>query len=102
MEFKGTQGPWQVRQEVDEKYDQPIFNIDTSDGSEESIITVWSGLNIDDNLDDRTTANALLISKAPEMLALLQECADTFVVCDSSDRMLKLKIQELIKSATQI
>lgn len=72
MEFKGTKGKWSISEEFDNKRDQPVFNIDAYDVSQASIITVWSGLDKDDEIDTEIKANALLISKAPEMLEMFE------------------------------
>ncbi len=102
MEFKGTKGKWSISSEIDDKRNQPVFNIDANEVSQKSIITVWSGLDKDEEIDDEIKANAQIISKAPEMLELLTESLDTFTCNDSSDRDLKSRIEQLIKSATTI
>ncbi len=102
MEFKGTKGKWSISSEIDDKRNQPVFNIDANEDSQKSIITVWSGLDKDDEIDDEIKANAKIISKAPEMLDLLIESLDTFTCNDSSDRDLKSRIEQLIKSATTV
>lgn len=111
MEFKGTKGPWSLRNEFDEKYDQPIINVDSENGSEESFATIWSGLCLESELDEKTKANAQLISKAPEMLHTLKDVFKALdcVEKDSEGNCTQTfgksfvdKIQQLIKSATEI
>lgn len=76
MEFKGTKEEWSIRKTFDQNYDQPILEIDSYKAGKEGIITVWSGQGIGEEIDDEIKANALLISKAPEML---EELNDTIV-----------------------
>jgi hypothetical protein len=102
MEFKGSKGIWTIEESVDIKWNQPVLNINAYDVGQKSIVTIWSGLDLDDPIDDEIKANALLISKAPEMLGVLKECLDTFTCSDQSDRELKSRIEQLIKSTTTI
>jgi hypothetical protein len=85
MEFKGTQGKWESFQEynwhevlVKEPY--------------KSICVI--NVNIEEH-----KANALLISKAPEMLDMLKDILESQ---ESGETFHSYKIQQLIKEATEI
>ena len=56
MEFKGTKGHWIAREDVDKRFKQPVVQIDV-DEHIETLITVWSGLDMDQPVDDETKAN---------------------------------------------
>lgn len=122
MEFKGTKGHWIAREDVDKRFKQPVVQIDV-DEHIETLITVWSGLDMDQPVDDETKANALLISKAPELLEKLisilymsedkgvEGCTWGDTEMSSTDvaygynlalENVKSGLEELIKSATQI
>ena len=59
-------------------------------------------LNSGDKIDE-TKANALLISKAPEMLEMLQKVVDEYYSDEiEADRTFINKIKQLIKEATEI
>ena len=93
-EFKGTKGKWEVYKTYDEQ-DTPSFSIT----SNESIIAYCYNLQICDGEQERTKANALLISKALEMLAMLERAERTLrevYDCDTKE------IEQLIKEATII
>lgn len=88
-EFKGTKERW----EVEYVARQESMRASVNNGS----IDVWADIN--GVSIEEANANALLISKAPEMLEMLQgilysqESGDTFHSC---------KIAELIKQATTL
>jgi len=96
MEFKGTKGKWVVS---NTHPNETIVDVNCGDlgGEDWAVIVCY-------NAKDGSTqiANALLISKAPEMLELLKEALDTFQCNDSLDRELKSKIEQLIKEATEL
>ena len=52
------------------------------------------------NINEVTKANALLISKAPEMLEMLKRCEYWISACNEDENILK-DISELIKEATE-
>lgn len=93
MEFKGTKGKWHLDIMYDE-YEKPKFRIN----SNESIIASCYNLEIADGTQNRTKANALLMSKAPKMLEILDEV----LMENLCSAPLDLKIRELIKEATEI
>jgi hypothetical protein len=96
MEFKGSKGKWVVdnlHSPKEGKY--PAFEIDISTEFEANMCTVWYS-----NLFDKEAkANALLISKAPEMLEMLK-----YLIEDEqlSNESIQSEILELIKEATEL
>lgn len=85
MEFKGSKGKWEV------KSNNNYFTITTKDD------VICSSIIMDD--EDEPIYNALLISKAPEMLEILQSL-------ENDDNSIPIglwdKIQNLIKEATEL
>lgn len=79
-EFKGTKGKW------------------VYDYEQESILSE-NGYIIADIFPIGQEANALLISKAPEMLEMLKLIVDE---CFIDHEPLELKIKQLIKEATEL
>lgn len=96
MEFKGTKGTWSYRENYDEKYSQPTLIIGNETYSE--FITIWTGLERYDEIDIETKANALLISKAPEMLEMLQ----IILQSENTPIVHRKKVKQLIKEATEL
>jgi hypothetical protein len=82
MEFKGTKGKWEVTVSSEYSGDYSIF---AENGSATSF-------------EDK--ANALLISKAPEMLEMLNKVCEKLK--GNGFPMLQNEIQQLIKEATEI
>jgi hypothetical protein len=95
MEFKGIKGKWSFEQEYDHKYKQESFIISSDEANINTFVSVWSGTN--DGIDE-ARANALLISKAPEMLQLLFELTNDY---DTPHYTVE-KIQRLIKEVTEL
>lgn len=93
MEFKGTKGKWTCRQDYDKKYNQPVIEIDAR-GSD-NLCTVWNGQS--QEMLSETKADALLISKAPEMLEMLNKLYSQDLLKDYEQEVL-----DLIKSATEL
>jgi hypothetical protein len=92
MEFKGTKEEWYVENlNSPNKGKYPAFEIDISSESQNNICTVWYA----DLFSEEAKANALLVSKAPEMLEMLIEVLENKSDVDYE------KIEILIKSATQ-
>lgn len=81
MEFKETKGKWWM-----------INHIVTSEKGQD-IAEVF------DSLDEENMANCQLISKAPEMLNMLQ---DILEAQDNGETYHSYKIEQLIKEATEI
>lgn len=94
MRFKGTKGKWHVS-DLDQTFVYALNEKGTNSFS----------LNI--NNDGKTDikeqqANALLISKAPEMLKMLIEVHHYQVHAEANDKHLRKRILELIKQATEL
>ena len=87
MEFKGTKGKWFVNRQDD------IF-IETDDKTEKTSVCLMLANGIYDY--DKWRYNALLISKAPEMLEMLKDIKDYL----GSD--VRMKVDKLIKEATEL
>ena len=93
MEFKGTKGKW-------------TYEYDNSDYNPTEWYTIFSdkGSVLSRNYNERNfqeeemRANALLISKAPEMLEMLQYFIDNNMISVKADEM----AIELIKQATEL
>jgi hypothetical protein len=102
MEFKGTKGKWFIENLNEPKEGRyPAFEIDISTEQESNMCTVWYS----DSFDEQAKANALLISKAPEMLEILNWFVEYFedLYVDGSevnDKVIETK--QLIKEATEI
>jgi hypothetical protein len=94
-EFKGTKEKWELRNDPIEK----------SNGFKSIDIGYYhctyygSGKKFEDDFCDETKANALLISKAPEMLEMLKRCDKTF---NGKFQKLHMEIKQLIKEATEL
>ena len=72
-EFKGTKGKWKIK-DIKSTLETEI------NSSEYRIAKVkhYKGKNFNDPIEKEAKANALLISKAPEMLYILQEFLSDF------------------------
>lgn len=95
MEFKGTKGKWVFRNK-----NNSSFSIEVID---KSFAEVYVSLDADDIYEAK--ANALLISKAPEMLEMLQiYLADLNNIIPPSDaqRNRIQDVEQLIKEATEL
>jgi hypothetical protein len=94
MEFKGTKETWVL--------------IKNDICSQEKIISTALGFIVEGKytINEETKANALLISKAPEMLEMLKEIYKiengAFALQSFDINLLKSKIEQLIKEATEI
>ena len=110
MEFKGTKGKWRIKHSQTKE----AFNIIGSIAGEKFKIARCPYIN-QPNLSKQwnkkekqeAKADALLISKAPEMLEILQECRTQLVLCtllDKSGQCSKMveEIEQLIKEATEL
>ena len=97
MEFKGTKGKWNYEKGT---YLENTIFFSFNNGE---IIKV-SNINDNDEATEETKANALLISKAPEMLEKLAEVKDLLEAYPSEAEMnLKaVEIRQLIKEATEL
>lgn len=89
--FKGTRGEWVLEK------NNHFYEVYAGVLHFNAMIFCNSG-----NHSDENKANAKLISCAPEMLYLLQECLDTFSCVEFTDKDLKSRIEKLITKATTI
>lgn len=96
MEFKGTKGRWETTTEPSNG-DTSIDAIGIISNCEYQwdICAVWKDFGFE---EEKPKYNALLISKAPEMLYLLNDLLHDKGINDVSRREIEL----LIKSATEI
>ncbi len=94
MEFKGTKGKWVIdNEEVFINESGVLVTPISIENFMIGFIDVYG-----DQPEDK--ANALLISKAPEMLDMLQHVSDK--LNGNGFHSLQFKIDELIKEATKI
>lgn len=105
MEFKGTKGEWFIKKE-DLKTVMQQGNIcirSTQENRNWIAEALYNHVNKGMDLTE-LKANALLISKAPEMLDMLQKVNDSFLNDSATIEQIKLrnKIEKLIKKATKI
>lgn len=102
-EFKGTKGKWIISDENESngiKLNKCISITSTCDMCWD-ICAVWNDLE-----DEKGKSNALLISKAPEMLGMLIELREIFdkYRVDNEQQFSKYKqsLEKLIKEATEL
>lgn len=76
----------------------PAFEIDISSESQSNICTVWYS----DLFSDEAKQNALLISKAPEMLEFLIELFNDKETHSGMFPSQQQKLEQLIKEATEL
>lgn len=89
--FKGTKGKWKLCKTYDEM-DKPSFSLTSDEGK----IAYCYNLQLCCGVQERANANALLISKAPEMLEMLEDIVKYGGVANFD------KIKQLIKEATEL
>jgi hypothetical protein len=92
MEFKGTKGKWNAK----------LGDVYSENQQDDEIIC-----ELQNYKSEKAKANALLISKAPEMLEMLKVILDSVdwsdnVWVNSEGRYIENKIEQLIKEATEI
>lgn len=98
MEFKGTKGKWELSTAASGGIS--IDSIDPKDGLNFEVCEVW-GINNDMVHSEESKANALLISKAPEILEMLID----IVNANNKGNLEHLnfyQIEQLIKEATEL
>lgn len=86
-EFKGTKSKWDIFRQDNDIY------IETESGNA-AICSIVGGVGL-----EQDEANALLISKAPEMLEMLQYLSEKL---GTAFEMEKQEINQLIKEATEL
>lgn len=95
-EFKGTKGKWGV------------YNNATTRKGKLGIVISWNEngrnpIEVCSTFTSEAQANALLISKAPEMLEMLQKCKEYFLLkTDKYSEERADAIGQLIKEATEV
>ena len=96
-EFKGTKGNWYV-------YGDKYPTIQSSNTDKNIIVNYPTIATINSVFisDDVVKANALLISKAPEMLEMLESIVLTWDSNDNFDEEYFNNIKQLIREATQL
>ena len=99
MEFKGTKGKWTVA-----NYGHCLaIETELREGDKHTVFT--DQFCHASRFDGDAKANALLISKAPEMLEMLEKTVEFFDEGDSTYSSVSQfidQIKQLIKSATEI
>jgi len=93
MEFKGTKGKWKITS-LDDTFIRSKEN--------NAFICTMDEAN---NIKNESRANALLISKAPEMLEMLQKCHfefGRFKAEFGQGSELENQVLQLIKDATEL
>jgi hypothetical protein len=95
MEFKFTKGKWEIN---------PIASMNIRCNNL-TVANSSQGQNGENEIEEKH--NALLISKAPEMLEMLQKCRTQLILCtllDKSGQCSEMveKIEQLIKEATEL
>lgn len=92
-EFKGTKGKWVVNKYEDYR---SLIGLRVKTDNENVFDTLLSGY-----IDEEQEANALLISKAPEMLEMLEELTSANPNHDGFQEK-RLRAINLIKQATEL
>ncbi len=102
-QFKGTQGKWHLMKKgFTKNANDNLIQVYATNEDLEFVCQVWK----DGILHDKTQnfeANAQLISKAPEMLEMLQKCKEYFLLkTDKYSEERADAIGQLINEATKI
>ena len=98
MEFRGTTGEWVTETYTSENGRETIIVCNTDYNSNTTDIHVRFSA-IDETEKQTNRANALLISKAPEMLEMLKKI---YFGNDYKNPSLHMEIKQLIKEATEL
>ena len=97
MEFKGTKGKWNIERHI---HPQAGYLILDNDNFQIAI----SDNDYIENID-KCRYNALLISKAPEMLEMLSEIVENYKIGNEDNFIMSNlidKSEQLIKEATEL
>ena len=100
MEFRGTKGEWKTDTYTSENGRETTIVCNTDYNSNRTDIHVLFSA-IDETEKQTNRANALLISKAPEMLEMLKKVR-FYAEFDSMRLDLYNEIEQLIKEATEL
>ena len=98
--FKGTQGKWYIEGEPCESGNEYHGSFDIITNEREQVVSQVAAYSFFGQTLETSKYNALLISKAPEMLEVLQwllELRDTGMEIGQWD-----KVHQLIKEATEL
>lgn len=95
-QFKGTKGKWEVVGDIIGTQEEDVCEV-----------FVWDRRHYNQSYNDverfKANSNALLISKAPEMLEMLQKLKEDFLLkTDLRSEGIADMIGELIKEATEL
>lgn len=97
-EFKGTKGKWEIQ-----KLDLPDYKQLAVHSEGEAVALIY--LYKDYQITEQKEADALLISKAPEMLEILKEMHNEWCETGISESKLSeymRQVKQLIKEATEL
>jgi len=99
LNFKGTKGKWSI--ERDYIYLENSTNIISSTHRICEVKNYYKKVHVvlEEPTKEEARANALLISKAPEMLEMLKRAADALYIHDID---LRFEINELIQEAIEL
>jgi 1,4-dihydroxy-2-naphthoyl-CoA synthase len=100
MEFRGTRGKWKADTYTSENGREITFVCNTEYNSERTDIHVRFSA-IEETEKETNRANALLISKSPELLEMLKKVR-FYAEFDSMRLDLYNEIEQLIKEATEL
>ena len=98
MEFRGTRGKWKADTYTSENGRETTIVCNTDYNSNRTDIHVLFSA-IDETEKQTNRANALLISKSPEMLEMLKKI---YFGNDYKNPSLHMEIKQLIKEATEL
>lgn len=102
-EFKGTIGKWSIYQRIDDN-EENQYSVTSNNGK----VCYCYNMSVSDYENNIARANALLISKAPEMLEMLKHHLSYLKSFENNIEdadfleYLIFKTSELIKQATEI
>jgi hypothetical protein len=96
MEFKGTKGEWKNVVIDISDFKQVVVGVDKG----KAVCHLW--FEYSEGISDEIKANALLISKAPEMLEMLKELVNIYPIVIEEDKEILHKCKKLIKEATEL
>jgi hypothetical protein len=101
MEFRGTKGEWVTETFTSENGRETTFVCNTDYNSERTDIHIRFSA-IEETEKETNRANALLISKSPEMLEMLKLLISRMEENDLGNSYSVKKAKQLIKEATEL
>ncbi len=95
-EFKGTKGKWKCNIHMSGDMTHEVRRVDSDNGIAICVVRT--------NNHDQSRSNAQLISKSPDMLAMLKKVLDNLSpeFPDKNQALIISEIEQLIKEATTI